>query len=146
VALVTHLLKKVINRSIIRQQVVVTLTKLIREIEVKQQEVDTLTTEVDTLTGKAETLRSKLNTLRQEKQQLNNKRPKGAKTSAATIDRARTILRQRVEDRLPVPSGAELGRLLGVSKTTGNNLKKQLLPEFTEVNPNGNYPGEKVAA
>lgn len=145
VALVTHLLKRVITRSITRQQTVATLGALTAEVKKKRVVVTDLTTQFDALTNKIEILKSELEHLLQEKRQLEaNKRPKGAKISQATMDKARSILRKRVENGEGIPSGAELGRLLGVSRTSGNKVKNLLMPEFTEVNLNDNHRGEKV--
>jgi hypothetical protein len=138
VALVTHLLKRVISRSITRQQVAVTLVALMNEIETKRTMVTDLTAQVNALTDKAKNLKTEPARLQQEKRQHDDKRPKGAQISAATIDKARSILRKRVDNGEKFPSGAELGRLLGVSKTSGNKVKKMLVTEFASVNPNGN--------
>lgn len=97
-------------------------------------EMERLQAQIADLAAKRNLMRIELDELKKEKRQLNDaNRPLGAETSPATIDRARAILQQQIATRLPISSGAELGRMLKVSKTTGNNLKKLLLPELLNM-------------
>lgn len=123
-----ELLMSMLKAELKRADVAAGIRELLDERDALVVRRDRLTGDVDALTDKVDALKLTLRELRKDKRQLTGPgRPAGATIGPARIEEARSILRQR---GLEI-TGAELGRLLGVSKTTGNNIKKQLAPEFT---------------
>jgi hypothetical protein len=144
-AFALHLLVRLLRRILERVSLISSLAELnqqrsqlaARLSEERQQaiaEIERLNSHLAELTTKRDQIEQDIDRLKKDKRQrANGNRPDGAEISEARIDQARAILQQRLDDDLPLPSGAELGRLLGVSKTTGNSLKKLLLPNLKEM-------------
>lgn len=144
-AFALHLLVRLLRRVLERVSLMASLAHLQQRqseltVGLTQEQVrvaaetERLQAQITDLAAKRNLMRIELDELKKEKRQLGDaNRPLGAETSPATIDRARTILQQQIATRLPISSGAELGRMLKVSKTTGNNLKKLLLPELLSI-------------
>lgn len=107
-----------------RLTTVTTLADLRAEAERARVATAALRAEVETLTGKRDAAKSELDQLRKEKRQASY-----VGITDDTRAEAAVILSERSDI-----SGAELGRLLGKSDTTGRRLKKELLPV---VNGNG---------
>lgn len=110
VALVTHLLKKVIDRAIRRANETLTLAGLTGQRE-------TLAAEVNKLTAQWERLSSQLDELKTDKQA--HYTTISDDTRSAALD----ILRNA-----PDITGAELARQLDKSASTGRRLRRELLP------------------
>lgn len=108
-----------------RLTTVTALADLRAETERARAEAAGLRADIEALTAKRDVIKSELDQLRKEKKQ-SSYTGIGDETRA----RAYAILAERSGI-----SGAELGRLLGKSDSTGRKLKKQLLPV---VNENGN--------
>jgi cell division protein FtsB len=132
VALVTHLLKRVIERNLNRQQTLATVADLNAERE-------QLSAEVNALTTKAQALRSELAAMRTQK------RPELA-SSLGKLDEAnatRAVQKQAAMDALldyltvnPTASLAEVGQAIGRSKTTVGNYVNELT-ETGQLRRNG---------
>ncbi len=151
VALVTHLLKRVITRDIKRRQTVTTLAELTTAIEKKRQQIVdleqqkiTVQTQAGDLTGKVETLKVELAELRKKKRK--EKTPAPAVVSEDTEAQARQILAEWLRNGRRI-TGSGLGRALGKSERLGRELKKRLMPEVESaaalVAENGNVRGTK---
>lgn len=116
-----ELLMSMVKAEIKRAAVVESLAALTADCE-------RLTVESERLTGRRDSLKEELAALKAEKRTVAYTAI-GDDTRAAATE----ILSTRVEI-----SGAELGRMLGKSATTGRRLKKELL---AEINHNGNGAG-----
>lgn len=118
VALVTHLLKTVIERSLRRYESVTTLATLAQQRRQAAGTLAALRGEIDQLSDRRAALQAELNTLKQERKAASYTGI-GDATKAAALE----ILRNDADI-----TGAELGRLLGKSGSTGRKLKRELAP------------------
>jgi hypothetical protein len=130
IALVTHLLKRTIERTIKRAGAVTTLAELTRQAAEMTQEAAALTRQRDALTVQVDALKA-------EHDQAKRNRP--AAVTDETRQQAYAILAER-----SAISGAELGRLLGKSDGLGRRLKREFeaeaeqQPEPLATRTNGN--------
>ena len=124
--LATEALRSLLKQNVERSTRLATLADIQAEAERLAAERDTFAGEVEKLTGKRDTLAGEVAGLRREKKQQSYAGI-GDETRAAAL----VLLRND-----PKITGAELGRKLGRSDSTGRKLRRELLPTVT-ANGNG---------
>jgi len=124
VAWVTHMVKSAIMRDVARRGLLARIADLDAEASRLANDRDNLAGEVDNLTGRRDALASELKELRKDKRQANYTEI-GEPTKQAALE---------VLKREPNITGADLGRELGKSVSTGRKLARELRPQ---VNGNG---------
>ncbi len=119
--LATELLRELAKQKIDRLAAVDSLAELTGQAGMLNADIEKLQSEAATLTSKKSGLETELKALRSDK-----RRESYTAFTSKTRAAASAILTER-----PGVSGAELGRLLGKSDSTGRKLKKELLPAIS---------------
>jgi len=128
IALVTHLVKRTIERQINRAGHVATIAELTAKIGTGRETAEKLSAQIDTLTAKRDALKADVNALRTQTGAT------GPRFSEATIDKARAIYADS-----PGISGSAMGRAVGISERKGRDLLKLVKAEVGPVVLNGHH-------